>query len=71
MIFERFYRGDKARSVDGDSLTSGAGLGLSIAKVIAKIHNAKLEYAHIGIENVFSVTFPKISYIRNDTQDLT
>ena len=57
-VFERFARADKARSADRETLTSGAGLGLSIAKVIADIHHADVSYEHIGVENIFSVTFP-------------
>jgi two-component system phosphate regulon sensor histidine kinase PhoR len=58
MIFERFFRVDKAHSRTFDSLTSGAGLGLSIAKWIADLHGAtiKLNRSENG-ENIFSVTF--------------
>lgn len=39
-VFERFYRADQARTTGGDS--SGFGLGLSIAKLIADSHGASI-----------------------------
>ena len=58
MIFERFYRIDKAHSRQAESFTSGAGLGLSIARWIAGIHQADLRLTRSDAgENVFSVTF--------------
>jgi len=56
-IFERFYRADKARAADRESLTGGAGLGLAIAKLIAEVHGAELNYSHLGVENIFTVAF--------------
>lgn len=51
-IFDRFYRGDKARSHDG------YGLGLSIAKQIANNHNAKIKVeSKLGVGTTFKVIF--------------
>jgi signal transduction histidine kinase len=44
-IFERFFRGDAARTRTVDSLTDGAGLGLAIARRIALAHGGRLVLA--------------------------
>ena len=44
-VFERFYRADVVRSRNEASATSGAGLGLAIARRIAGLHGGELELA--------------------------
>jgi signal transduction histidine kinase len=41
-VFERFYRGDPARTRANGNGADGAGLGLSIAKWIADVHHAEI-----------------------------
>jgi heavy metal sensor kinase len=61
-IFDRFYRADSARSRaedDGAGLTSGAGLGLSIARWIAEAHYGTLELLHSSAGgSVFQLILP-------------
>jgi signal transduction histidine kinase len=52
-IFDRFYRADSARQVDG------SGLGLSIAKWIVEQHGARIDVAsRVGRGTTFTVRFP-------------
>ncbi len=56
-IFDRFFRGDAARTrVEG---RAGAGLGLSIAKWIADLHGATIiVHSAAGAGTEFRVVFP-------------
>ncbi len=58
LIFDRFFRVDKARSrSEGDS--AGAGLGLSISRWIAEAHEGQLELKRSDSHgSTFSVTLP-------------
>ena len=53
-IFDRFYRGDKARQQSGES-----GLGLAIAKSIVEAHGGAISVASkTGQGTVFSISLP-------------
>ena len=52
-IFERFYREDKARNVEGN------GLGLAIVKSIVDLHNGKIDIlSQVDVGTVFIVKLP-------------
>jgi signal transduction histidine kinase len=54
-VFERFYRGTRARAMSPE----GSGLGLPIARWIAQAHQATLELtANAGGGTIATVTFP-------------
>jgi signal transduction histidine kinase len=58
-VFERFYRGDVARSRAGTAASEGAGLGLSIAQWIAEEHSASIRIDSIvGKGTCVVVDFP-------------
>ena len=53
-VFERFHRGDKARSATGHS-----GLGLAIAKAIVQAHNGSIAVqSDAGRQTTFSIRLP-------------
>lgn len=58
LIFERFYRSDKARSRRSQGTGSGAGLGLAIAKWIAELHGGEISVDSLGTGSLFRVRLP-------------
>ncbi len=55
-IFDRFYRGDKSRS------EPGVGLGLSLARAIARVHGGDITVSSpFGKGSTFTVTLPALS----------
>lgn len=55
-IFDRFFRGDKARSRE----TGGSGLGLAIAKWIVEKHGGEIKAdSQLGVGTVFNITIPQ------------
>jgi signal transduction histidine kinase len=57
LIFNRFYRVNKARSIS----KNGAGLGLSIAQAIAHSHQGKIEVkSELGKGSIFIIILPII-----------
>jgi two-component system, OmpR family, sensor kinase len=62
-VFERFYRGDPARSRD----TGGAGLGLSIVAAIVESHGGTVRtLPHEGAGTTFEVRLPRQNMIGKD-----
>ncbi|MEC4854042.1 MAG: HAMP domain-containing sensor histidine kinase, partial [Jaaginema sp. PMC 1079.18] len=58
LIFERFWRADKARS----RRQGGTGLGLAIAKAIARHHRGKITArSTVGVGSCFRIRIPYLS----------
>ncbi|WP_353065395.1 sensor histidine kinase [Arcanobacterium hippocoleae] len=56
-VFERFFRGDSARSRE----TGGSGLGLSIVKHVVQDHGGKVHlWSQEGRGSTFTIELPKI-----------
>lgn len=62
-IFERFYRGDKARSRE----TGGSGLGLSIVKHVAADHGGRVKlWSEQGQGSTFTLVLPQAFRYQDD-----
>ena len=61
-VFERFFRADPGRSRAENGSTSGAGLGLAIARRIAELHGGRLDLTESRPGRTeFRVTLPRVS----------
>jgi len=67
-IFDRFYRGDQARSL----YSAGAGLGLAIVKAICAAHNAEIRaFSTEGAGTCFRVEFALANSVPSSADNLS
>lgn len=62
LVFERFFRGEEARS------TTGSGLGLSIARAIVQLHDATIQMKQEGEETKVVIRIPQPSGMLHDVE---
>ncbi len=63
LIFNRFYRVDKARS----RIEGGSGLGLSICKSIVDWHKGEIDLeSEVGVGTRFKVKIPKTNSLKSE-----
>jgi two-component system OmpR family sensor kinase len=72
-IFERFYRGDSARTrpVSTTSPSSGTGLGLAIVAAIVKAHRGTVDVSSDATGAAFRVTLPSAPLESDELPELT
>lgn len=58
-IFEPFYR-------SGNTMTAGTGIGLSLARSIALLHNGSLEYSTEEGLNTFTLILPRLKAVKTE-----
>lgn len=58
-IFERFARGEGAKSVTGGSHTGGTGLGLAIVRWAVNLHGGSVEVADVAKGTTMRIVLPK------------
>jgi len=60
-VFERFFRVDSVRSRTENGATSGAGLGLAIARRIAELHGGQLDLVESRLGRTeFRIALPAV-----------
>lgn len=56
LLFERFYKADDSRT--SDAFPAGSGLGLSIARSIARLHGGEISFTHDAGRYAFAFELP-------------
>jgi two-component system OmpR family sensor kinase/two-component system sensor histidine kinase BaeS len=64
-LFDRFWRGDPARTRPQPHATGGSGLGLAITKQLVQMHGGRIQVAsEMGAGTTFSIALPAVPPVR-------